>query len=93
MRALLHPHQGLIVNQISPNVVTCTLRRLVSSALSSAVASTRGAFMKRNLVVDIRSDPNGLLIPMEILLRTIFTMRVSSRRLRIDEGSKQAWGG
>lgn len=60
---------------------TCTFLRLASSAFPSALISTRGALMYRNLVVEIKSELNGLLIPMEILLRTILMMRVSSRSL------------
>lgn len=60
---------------------TCVLRRLESSALLAALISSLGALMKRNFVVEMRSELKGLLMPMDMLLRTIFTMRVSSRSL------------
>ena len=60
---------------------TCVLRRLESSALLAALISSLGALIKRNLVVEMRSELKGLLMPMDMLLRTIFTMRVSSRSL------------
>lgn len=69
-------------------LLTCTFLRLASSALLSALISTRGALIYRNVVVEIRSEPNGLLIPIEMLLRTILIMRVSSRNLSSTQKSR-----
>lgn len=40
--------------------------------------------MKRNFVVEMRSELKGLLMDMDMLLRTILTIRVSSHNLAIE---------
>lgn len=61
--------------------LTCILRLFPSSAFVSALTSSLGALMYRKLVVEMRSELKGLLMEIDILLSTIFTMRVSSRNL------------